>query len=307
MDAREQPLVSVIAISFNHEPYIKEALESVYNQTYANIELIIIDDASTDDSAEVIESCIHNRSVHFLKNETNLGNCKSFNKAYALSKGEYIIDFALDDIMYPTRIQKQVALFQQSVANVGIVFTNVDILDTDGKHLYAHYPKFYHRSNASKIPVGNVFDAVLSQYYINPVGMMFRREVVEKINGYDESLAYEDFDFWIRSARSFEYSYIPEILSAKRNVPMSLSAQFYSAHNEALFASTLKVCKKAWWLCISDTEKQALVKRCRYEVRQAYRYGYMDLFYEYLKMLELYDSFYWFYKPFVKSLLWFKK
>ena len=307
MDAREQPLVSVIAISFNHEPYIKEALESVYNQTYANIELIIIDDASTDDSAEVIESCIHNRSVHFLKNETNLGNCKSFNKAYALSKGEYIIDFALDDIMYPTRIQKQVALFQQSVANVGIVFTNVDILDTDGKHLYAHYPKFYHRSNASKIPVGNVFDAVLSQYYINPVGMMFRREVVEKINGYDESLAYEDFDFWIRSARSFEYSYIQEILSAKRNVPMSLSAQFYSAHNEALFASTLKVCKKAWWLCISDTEKQALVKRCRYEVRQAYRYGYMDLFYEYLKMLELYDSFYWFYKPFVKSLLWFKK
>jgi len=307
MDAREQPLVSVIAISFNHEPYIKEALESVYNQTYANIELIIIDDASTDGSAEVIESCINNRSVHFLKNETNLGNCKSFNKAYALSKGEYIIDFALDDIMYPTRIQKQVALFQQSVANVGIVFTNVDILDTDGKHLYAHYPKFYHRSNASKIPVGNVFDAVLSQYYINPVGMMFRREVVEKINGYDESLAYEDFDFWIRSARSFEYSYIQEILSAKRNVPMSLSAQFYSAHNEALFASTLKVCKKAWWLCISDTEKQALVKRCRYEVRQAYRYGYMDLFYEYLKMLELYDSFYWFYKPFVKSLLWFKK
>ena len=307
MDGRGQPLVTVIAISYNHAAYIKEALESVYNQTYTNIELIVIDDTSTDASAEVIESCIHNRSIPFLKNETNLGNCKSFNKAYALSKGKFIIDFALDDIMYPTRIEKQVALFQQSIENVGVVFSNVDIVDTDGKHLYAHYPRFHHRSNASDIPVGNVFHAVLSQYYINPVGMMFRREVIETLNGFDESLAYEDFDFWIRSARYFEYIYIPEILSAKRTVPTSLSTQFYSLHKEAMFATTLKVCKKAWWLCISDSEKQALVKRCRYEARQACRYKYEELVEEYLQLLKLYDPFYWIYKPFLMLLIRLKK
>lgn len=306
MDGRGQPLVTVIAISYNHAAYIKEALESVYNQTYTNIELIVIDDTSTDASAEVIKSCIHNRSAQFLKNETNLGNCKSFNKAYTLSKGEFIIDFALDDIMYPTRIEKQVALFQQSTEHVGVVFSNVDIVDTDGKHLYAHYPRFHHRSNACNIPVGNVFHAVLSQYYINPVGMMFRREVVERLNGYDETLAYEDFDFWIRSARYFEYSYIPEILSAKRTVPTSLSTQFYTLHNEAMFATTLKVCKKAWWLCGSDSEKQSLIKRCRYEARQAYQYGYKNIVKEYLSILKLYDPLYRFYKPFVIVLLHFK-
>jgi len=306
MDGREQPLVTVIAISYNHAAYIEQALESVYNQTYQNIELIIVDDASTDTSAEVIESCIHNRSVHFLNNETNLDNCKSFNKAYALSKGKFIIDLALDDIMYPTRIQKQVALFQHSADNVGVVFTNVDIVDVNGKLLNAHYPKFYHRSNASKIPVGKVFDAVLSQYYVNPVGMMFRREVVEKLNGYDESLAYEDFDFWIRSARIFEYAYIPEILSAKRTVSTSLSTQFHTANKESMFASTLKVCKKAWWLCISDSEKKALMKRCRYEARQAYKYNYIQLVNEYLSILKLYDPLYRFYKPFVIVLLHFK-
>ena len=306
MDDREQPLVTVIALSYNHASYIKEALESVYNQTYSNIELIIVDDASTDASAALIEASIKGRSTQFLRNDSNAGNCKSFNKAYAVSKGKYIIDFALDDIMYPTRIEKQVALFQQSANEVGVVFTNVDIVDEAGNLVHTHYPAFHHKSHVSQIPEGNVFDVVLSQYYINPVSMMFRREVVEQLNGYDETLAYEDFDFWIRSSRFFEYRYIPEILSAKRNVPTSLSTQFYKVHQAAMFASTLKVCKKAWWLCTSEIEKQALVKRCRYEARQAYRYKYKSLVEEYLILLKQHDSVYRFYEPVVKLLLRFR-
>lgn len=307
MDGREQPLVTVIAISYNHASYIEEALESVFNQTYPNIELIIIDDASSDTSAEVIESAIRGRFVQFFKNDTNCGNCKSFNRAFALSKGKFIIDFALDDLMYPTRIEKQVSLFQQSNETVGVVFTNVNLIDTGGNLLHTHYPAFHHKSHASSIPVGNVFDAVLSQYYINPVGMMVRRAVLEKLNGYDESLSYEDFDFWIRSARTFEYRYIPEILSAKRNVPSSLSTGFYAKQKESMFASTLKVCKKAWWLCTSDIEKKALVKRCRYEARQAYKYNYMQLVQEYLIILKLYDPLYWFYQPCVRLFCRMKK
>lgn len=307
MDGREQPLVTVIAISYNHAAYIKEALESVFNQTYPHIELIIVDDASTDTSADVIKESIQGRSVQFFKNDLNAGNCQSFNKAFALSKGKYIIDFALDDLMYPARIEKQVALFQQSGNEVGVVFTNVDLIDADGNTLNTHYPAFHHKHHTSKIPVGNVFDAVLSQYYINPVGMMVRREVFEKLNGYDSSLAYEDFDFWIRSARLFEYRYLPEILSAKRNVPSSLSTGFNSAYKRSLFASTLKVCKKAWWLCRSDIEKEALVKRCRYEARQAYKYNYADLVEEYLNILKLYDPVYWLYKSVVKLFISLKK
>lgn len=305
MDGREQPLVTVIAISYNHASYIKEALESVYSQTYSNIELIVVDDASTDQSTEVIESGIEGKSIQFLKNDSNLGNCRSFNKAYNLSKGKYIIDFALDDLMYPMRIEKQVAVLEQSADHIGVVFSNVDIVDVNGESVYIHYPVFHHKSAAEKVPSGDVFAAVLSQYYINPVSMMFRREVVEKLNGYDESLAYEDFDFWIRSSRIFEYYYIPEILSAKRIVPASLSAHFYKKNQEAMFASTLKVCKKAWWMCASEQERQALVKRCRYEARQAYGYGYTKLVKEYLVVLKQYDVFYRLYNPVIRLLLFF--
>lgn len=307
MDGREQPLVTVIAISYNHAPYIQEALQSVFNQTYSNIELIIVDDASTDESCACIESTIIDRSIQFLKNETNLGNCASFNSAYKISKGEFIIDFALDDLMYATRIEKQVDLFLKSNDATGVIFSNVDVIDADGTFLHSHYPKYHHRSNANPIPVGTVFEAVLSQYYINPVGMMIKREVLEKLNGYDASLAYEDFDFWIRSSRYFEYAYLPETLSAKRNVPTSLSTYFYINHKEALFMTTLRVCKKAWWLCTSDSERKALVKRCRYEARQAYRYKFPNIVEQYLEILKIHDSFYLLYKPILKLFLRMQK
>jgi len=292
MDGKSKPRVSIIAISYNHAPYIQEALDSIFNQSYSNIEVIVIDDTSTDESCQVIESCIQGRSAFFLKNEKNVGNCMSFNRAYKYATGDYIIDFALDDIMYPTRIEKQVKLFQQSSDKVGVIFTNVDIIGETGSFIHTHYPKFHHRSNSTAIPVGNVFEALLAQYYINPVGMMSRRKVFDALNAYDETLAYEDFDFWIRSSRVFEYAYLPEVLSAKRNVAKSLSSQFSQMNQIAMFESTLTVCKKAWWLCSSKPEKDALIKRCRYEARQAYIYNYKNIVRGYLEILKELDPLY---------------
>ncbi len=306
MDDREQPLVSIVALSYNHAPYIREALESVFNQSYSNIELIIVDDASTDDSTSVIAQLIQHKEILFIKNQTNIGNCRSFNQAFKQSKGKYIIDFALDDIMYPERIQKQVEILEAADENVGVVFTNVDIVDASGNKLQQHYPAYHHRAADSDIPEGNVFAAVLSRYYINPVSMLFRRTVIEKLNGYDEALAYEDFDFWIRSSRYFQYSYLPEVLSVKRIVPSSLSALFYKEKQDRMFESTLQVCKKAWWLCASEAELHALTLRCRYELRQAYKYSYMSVTNEYLFILKHIDPLYYLYQPFVKILLWVK-
>ena len=145
MDESRQPLVTVIAISYNHAPFIKEALTSVFNQSYKNIELIVVDDASTDNSAAVIDSCIAGKGIAFLKNKNNNGNCSSFNQAYKQSSGKYIVDFALDDIMYCTRIEKQVAVLEAKSALVGVVFTNVQMIDISGNNLYTQYPKFHHK------------------------------------------------------------------------------------------------------------------------------------------------------------------
>jgi glycosyltransferase involved in cell wall biosynthesis len=306
MDESRQPLVTVIAISYNHAPFIEEALASVFNQSYKNIELIIVDDASTDSSVAVIENCIAGKGIVFLKNKNNSGNCCSFNQAYEKSSGKYIIDFALDDLMYTTRIEKQVAVLEEKSAQVGVVFTNIQMIDVTGANLFAQYPKFNHKQHTQQIPEGWVFDALLSQYYINPVGMLFRREVIEFLNGYDETLAYEDFDFWIRSSKQYEYTYLPEILSAKRIVPTSLSTAFYKRNQLAMFQSTLTVCKKAWWLCITDADKKALVIRCRYEIRQAIKYNYKYIVNEYLFILQSIDTYFVLYNPFVRAWCWFK-
>lgn len=298
MDEPEGVLVSIIAISYNHAPFIKAALDSLFIQTYSSVEIIIVDDASTDESCTIIEQSIEGKNILFIKNEWNCGNCKSFNKAFAASKGKYIIDFAMDDLMYPERIKKQVS-FLEKRHEVGVCFSNVDLVDEHTRLLKPHYPTYHHSLSKNPIPEGNVFEAVLSRYYINPVSMMFRRTVVEELNGYDESLAYEDFDFWIRSSRLFQYGYIAEELSAKRIVSSSLSRLFYKENQKHMFDSTLKVCKKALWLCSTKAEKQALVHRCRYEAKQAYTFKYPTLVKEYLCILKSLDPLYPFYNPLI--------
>jgi len=302
MDATQQPLVSIIAISYNHAPYIKEALESVFAQTYSTIELIIADDASTDNSLQCIEEVTKGKVVTIISNTVSKGNCRTFNEALRVAQGKYIIDFALDDRMYPDRVRKQVDCLEKLNTKTGVVFTNVDVINESGVFLYNHYPRFNHPLT-NDVPQGNIFTFVLSRYYINPVSMMFRREVIEHLNGYDESLSYEDFDFWIRSSRIYDYVYLPEILSSKRIVPHSLSAGFSKRNKEHMFESTLKVCKKAWWLCQNENEIQSLVQRCRYELKQSVKYGYSTISNEYLTILKETDKYFFMYHHLVKILM----
>ena len=92
-----KPLVSVICIAYNHAPYVQEALHSLFEQTYAPLEIIVLDDASKDNSVENIERAIEGRSVKTVFHTSNRGYTKTFNQGLAMSTGQYIIDFALDE------------------------------------------------------------------------------------------------------------------------------------------------------------------------------------------------------------------
>ncbi|MCU0357456.1 MAG: glycosyltransferase family 2 protein, partial [Cyclobacteriaceae bacterium] len=91
----KQPLVSVICLCYNHQLYVQEAIESVLNQTWSHIELIVVDDASTDTSREVIRAL---QKEHHLQKvlllEKNMGNCAAFNRGLAIATGDFIIDLA---------------------------------------------------------------------------------------------------------------------------------------------------------------------------------------------------------------------
>jgi hypothetical protein len=98
--------------------------------------------------------------------------------------------------------------------------------------------------------------------------MMIRREVLEELNGYDETLAYEDFDFWVRSSRKYKYCFSDQPLVKKRMVKGSLSSRQYN-RNSQILKSTLRVCLKAEKLNRNQAEDRALARRAAYECREA--------------------------------------
>ena len=207
------PLVSVICLSYNHEAYVVEALNSVINQTYPNIELLIADDCSSDNSIGVIKDWVKNHpEVHFSTNEKNLGNTKTFNQLAKIAKGEFIIDLAADDLLVPNCIEKQVTTFQNSKnKNLGIVYGNLIEIDENGNFLNNYY------NEEDRPESGDIYKMVIGRTIkICSVSSMIKKSVLEKLGYYDEDLAYEDLDLWIRTSRDFEFEYIPEILAKKR-------------------------------------------------------------------------------------------
>jgi glycosyltransferase involved in cell wall biosynthesis len=262
-------IVSVICVCYNHEPFVIEALESVKAQTYTNIEIVIVDDGSNDNSVELIENWVkQNPNAKFLNLKTNQGYCKAFNKALKEVTGDYIIDFATDDLMTPTKIEEQVNFFSNLDVDYGVVFTDADYINKDGKYLRSHFSYLLKKGLIKNIPQGDVYAHVLSTYFVPSPTMMVRALVYKTLNGYDEDLAYEDFDFWIRSSRNFKYAYLPKpLMKIRRNIK-SMSSGWYKQGDRQLH-STYLVCRKALQLNRSNDEKNALRKRVEYELRQS--------------------------------------
>lgn len=282
---KKTPLVTIIALCYNHERYVGEALQSVVNQDYGAFELIIVDDFSTDRSREnILKFAKNNPSVQLIFNPENLGNCRSFNQALKIARGKYIIDLSTDDVMLPNRISEQVNIFENST-NIGVVFSDCEYINAKSKKLnnstYNHQ-----RKQVLEFPIGNVYAKLLAKkLYINPPTMMVRKELFDKLGGYDESLAYEDFDFWVRSARISDFSYVPEILIQQRKIEGSHSTKFIQKRN-ILIPSKLKVCQKALLLNETEAENLALIIQLKGLLRQSFFTEHFAVASEVIEMLQ---------------------
>lgn len=267
----QTPLVSVICLCYNHARFVEEAILSVFAQTYKNIQIIIVDDASTDNSVAVIREVIlqsGRNDIQFLPLSENIGNCSAFNRGLALAKGEYIIDLATDDYMVPERIARQVDFFSALDESYGVVFSDAIYVDEDGKFLYNHFEELMRKRLVYTIPSGDVFSDILTTYFISSPSMMTRKKVFDALNGYDEELSYEDFDFWVRSSRLYKYNYTNEKLTVVRKSSRSMSTGWYKIGDRQLH-STYLVCRKAQKLIRTPEETHALIRRVRYELRQS--------------------------------------
>lgn len=276
------PLVTVICISYNHARYVREALDSVIAQSYQPIELFLVDDASTDGSQEVIRQWTAGHpKVRYFPLLVNGGNCKAFNTAFRHATGKYVIDLSADDVLLRERVQRGVE-FLEAHPDVGVQFSDAELMDAEGRPLGFHSDRFPHHS----IPQGMIFRDVLSRYFINSPTQMIRKSLLDELGGYDESLDYEDFDFWVRSTPRARYGYIPEPLIRRRVIATSMGKEQHRRSSKQA-RTTLRVCNKALKLCAVPEDFAALKKRVTYELRQALRRGEFSLAWDYVRLWKL--------------------
>lgn len=283
---QDNPLVTIICLCYNHEDYVVESLNSVINQSYPSIQLIIVDDCSNDSSKAIIRTWLKkNPEIQFIANETNLGNTKSFNKALELAKGEYVIDLAADDVLLPNCVTLQMNAFENSpYKNLGVVYGNVELISENGSFDSYYFPVNNQKKAIENRITGEIYQSVLSGgNSICSVSAMIKKTVFDRLQGYNETLAYEDLDFWIRASRLYEFDFIDEPLVQKRIVANSLGSDFFKKNDsraKKINHSTYLILKKATALNQTRAEDLAIQKRVHHEIIHTLRINEFGLFFK---------------------------
>lgn len=270
---QDKALVTIICLCYNQQEFVLESLDSVINQDYKNIELIIVDDCSTDNSKSIIENWLaDNPGIPLIANKTNLGITKAFNQALQLAKGDYIIDLAADDILVPNCVRLQINAFENShYKNLGVVYGNAALITEKGLFHSYYFDVGSDKKAIQKRATGDIYQSILAGgNSICSVSSMIKKTVFDTLNGYDENLEYEDLDFWIRAARVYDFDFIDSILIKKRMVTNSMGSHFYKRKSK-INQSTFLILKKAMRLNTSKEENKALLKRVHFEMILAYK------------------------------------
>ncbi len=214
-------MLSVVMSVYNGEAYLAQAVESILNQTFPDFEFIILNDCSTDSTAEILQRYARRDSrIKILHNEQNLGLTASLNRGLRAAQGMYIARQDADDISLPTRFAEQVHFLNQN-PDVVLVSGNSELIDAAGQvigHLNrAAPPELVH------------WYLLFYNHVSGHSQVMFRREAALKVGGYDESLPYsQDYDLWLRLLTVGEIVMLPRTWLQWRTHPENISTQKFA-------------------------------------------------------------------------------
>lgn len=207
-----EPLVSVLMPVYNGGPYLAEAIQCILHQTFADFELIIINDGSTDDSEAVIRS-FHDPRIRYISQQ-NQGLAATLNNGLAVARGKWIARQDQDDVSLPERFAKQLA-FLEAHPEVGLLGTCATVTDAQGKAIGA----LDHPTTDGPLRFALLFDSPFVH-----ASVMAARSLFEKVGGYDtDPLVFEDYDMWSRMMRHTQGANLPERLVRYREVSTSIS------------------------------------------------------------------------------------
>lgn len=197
-----QPLVSVIIASYNHAPYIEASILSVLGQSYPNIELLVVDDGSRDDSVSRIEALQAIHGFDF-SSQANKGLSSTLNEAIARAKGSLIAPFGSDDVMLAGRIAAQVA-YMADKPEVGICAGAIRTIDAAGRPCGKERDLPQRRLDFEDVFLGRKPGAPAPT-------LLFRREALERVGGFDPEVRLEDLMIELKITRA---GYFIDILAA---------------------------------------------------------------------------------------------
>lgn len=201
------PEVSILVNCLNEARYLGDALDSAFAQTFDDWEIVLWDNASTDDSWEIAAS--YGDKVRCFRSETTIPLSHARNKALAHTQGKYLAILDADDLWLPEKLEQQLALFEAN-PDVGMTFCDSMLFDEGGDRT-----TFF---KASKPHRGNVFGPLLVRNFISSSAMMFRREALDKLDcAFDERYTrVADYELSLRMAFHYPADYIEAPLSRCR-------------------------------------------------------------------------------------------
>lgn len=202
---KDSPTVSVIIPTYNRAHMVGRAIQSVLNQTYQDFELIIVDDASTDNTEEVAKS-FNDERLQYIRHEKNSGSSVApRNTGIELARGEYIAFLDSDDEWLPQKLEKQMDKFNSVSPDVGLVYCGYAGVNREtGEALREYTPNGR----------GEVFKLMVERNLLGSLTVLIRKECFQKAGVFDtEFLSSQDWDMWIRISKYYKFDFIPEVLA----------------------------------------------------------------------------------------------
>ena len=215
----ERELISVVIPCYNRRNRILASVESVLGQSYENLELIVVDDGSTDGTAALFENYPDKR-LRFLRYEQNRGACHARNYGAERSTGEYLAFQDSDDVWHRDKLEKQIHHIRETGADMS--FCGMNRISESGSQFYYPVHPFHPERG---------LEEMLAENRAGTQTMLMRRSVWERLR-FDESFRrYQDWDFSIRAAQNFQLAYLPEALvdSAVGEDSISAAVKSYPA------------------------------------------------------------------------------
>jgi len=201
---RTSPLISVIIPSYNRANFIKRSLNSVFEQSYKNFEIIVVDDGSTDDTENFIKN-YPDRRIRYIKHTENRGVPSARNTGIKAARGEYITFLDSDDEIYPKKFEIQINRLRDLPDSYGLIYSGYSLfINSTDEHVMDIVPEEY----------DNICDALLKRCIFAVHTPLVRKICFEKCGLFDESLpGCEDWDMWIRLSQHYEFTFVPDILA----------------------------------------------------------------------------------------------